>query len=744
MEKDINELSIKELLSMVDENNPPHVPPLEKRAKIIRILYQVLGYDLTNDALYALVSEPSAELILATAGAGKTTNTQIKIILEKMIRKINGNPIEGRRILCLVYNKHNVNQMIKAQEKLSQKVRQNGVNIDSDISAHTMHSYCYKWFNQFNHLTKFVGGRMIESSAIISQFKALTQLLLKNEDVDINDSLINNLISLYNLLKETMTDYEDCDSLELFETINLPKETIVTLFNAYDKGKLRKKMYDYTDMLQELYILLKDNERVRNYIQNYYDYIVADEVQDMTKIMMEILRLSKREDVPIVCIGDEDQNIYSFRGATIKTILDFEKIFDDAKVFFLTTNRRCANNIIKLANDIISTNTLRYEKSMKGIRNGGNIEYIPYVNHEDQIEDIINKLKNMDTETLNQTCVCYRNRKSSLLLSCKLEENEIPFYTLSGYRPYEAEVYQHIFSIMRILMYPYDRDEIINIYKILPVITKKEVHDALGYSPKTKNFNKPYEKLHFSEYNYGKCMDNPKFQAAMEILVDVSDNIKKYPMNTYMHKLWSIFIIAFWESKMYFNDNSVDNMLTEKAIEFFKSDDTYPIFYEKYNARLDKCRINEHQKNGICLSTFHSLKGLEFKNVFIIDLNDNIFPNFEKIEESDYSDQLKLELKESETRLFFVAVTRAKDNLTFYYDKNQPSSYICSLLKSDNTVNEMDLDLDLSFDEDDFSEGFDFNLFEDESQSIEPVKEQQPPKPDSNSSFLDTVIDRFF
>lgn len=747
MEKNLNNLTIQEVLDMVEDNNPPHVPPLKTRAKIVRVLYQLLGYDLTNDALLALVSEPSAELILATAGAGKTTNVQIKIALEKIIRKINGKPLEGRRVLCLVYNKHNVNQMVKAQEKLSRKIRRQGVNIDSDISAHTMHSYCYKWFNQFNHLTDFSGANMIESSSIISQFNSLAQILLKDSEEEINETLINNLISLYNLLKETMTDYNDCDTLELFETLNLSKDLVVKIFNAYDKGKQRKRVYDYTDMLHELYLLLRDNQRVRDYIQNYYDYIVADEVQDMTKIMMEILRLSKREDVPIVCIGDEDQNIYSFRGATIKTILDFEKTFEDSKVFFLTTNRRCANNIIELANKIISTNTLRYEKSMQGIRDGGSIEYIPYIEHEDQIDDIVNKLKHMDEDTLNQTCICYRNRKSSLLLTCKLEENEIPFYTLSGYKPYEAEVYQHIFSIMRILMYPYDRDEIINIYKILPVLTKKEVYNTLGYSPKTKNFSKPYEKLHFSEYNYGKCMNNPKFQEAMNILVDISNNIKKYPMNTYMNKLWVVFITAFWESKMYFNDNSIDEMLTEKAISFFDSKDTYPIFYEKYNARLDKCRINAHQKNGVCLSTFHSLKGLEFKDVFIIDLNDNIFPNFSKIEESDYSDQLKLELEESETRLFFVAVTRAKDNLIFYYDKKQPSSYIAQLLnnKRGNKCDNLDLDLTFNDDKDDILE-FNFDLTE---ETPKPDINKKPaiqanPKPDSKANFLDTVINRFF
>ena len=771
MINNIDQLSSKELLALVDDSHAGDVPKPAKRMNVLKALYEVLGYDLTNGALLALVSEPSAELILATAGAGKTTAVQSKIVLEKLLRTVKGKPLDGSRILCIVYNKHNVKQMTKTQEKLANKIRSSsGMKIDTEIAAHTMHSYCLKWFNHYNHLSQFIGGTLIDPPRIVSQFKSLVALLFKEQQNQITDATIDNLISLYNLVKETMTEYEDCDSIELFQTIGLEKDLVVKLFNAYDKGKYRKNQYDYTDMLYELYNLLKHNESVRNYIQNHYDYIVADEVQDMTKIMMEILRLSKREDTPLVCIGDEDQNIYNFRGATIKTILDFEKTFDNAKVYSLSTNRRCGKNIVDLAKYLIEMNTLRYDKPMNAVRDGGNISYIPYIRHEDQIDDLILKLKCMSSEDLNQTCVCYRNRRSSSLLSCKLEQNQIPFHIMSGFKPYTAEVFQHMLSILRMLLFPYDRDEIINIYKVLPNISKNDVHSTMGYSVKTKNFDRPYEKKHFSEYDFGKMMGHPSCQRSMQLLMYISNNISTASMNTYMPALWKVFEDAFWKSKRYYNGNTdEDEMLTRAAIEFFDSPKPFNEFYENLGSRMDKCHINDQQKMGVCLSTFHSLKGLEFKNVFIIDLNDRIFPNFDKIEEGDYTEQLTLELKESETRLFFVAMTRAKDNLIFYYDKNNPSMYIPYLMnrKAQDTTDKMDLisgfdttdllevegdDLlsDDLFGDDLFARDDDDDLLSDDllledSQDDSLLDDTpKPDEPDLSVGFLDTVIGRFF
>ena len=117
---------------------------------------------------------------------------------------------------------------------------------------------------------------MLEPPNVVRQFEALCNVLLRDSGAEINSSTIDDLINLYNLLKETMTPYEECDTVELFETIKLPKELIVKLFNAYDKGKQRKNQYDYTDMLQELYDLLKYNETARTYIQEPVSYTHLD------------------------------------------------------------------------------------------------------------------------------------------------------------------------------------------------------------------------------------------------------------------------------------------------------------------------------------------------------------------------------------------------------------------------------------------------------------------------------------
>lgn len=684
--KNIDTLTDEELKDLIYETPNQKIPNKDVRMQICNIIYNALGFDMDKDLMLALASEPLSQLVLATAGSGKTTYSQIKVAIEKIYRRtVDNKPLNGDRVLCLVYNKHNVQPMIDSHRKLVSKLYSSniqGLDIDMKIKAKTMHSFCSEWSAQYALKMNRVNFQLITEMEQKELFNMCYKLVSEKQGVEPKFEKYGDLIQLYNYLRETMREYNNCNDLDLFNSLGLPKEVVVETYERFDAFKQVKRLFDFTDTLVSMLKLLREDEEVRKFIQNYYDYIVVDEVQDFNPIFMEILKLIQGPNTPILCIGDEDQSIYGFRGANVLGVLNFEKEFPDAKIYSLGTNRRCRQEIVDIAKEILSWNTLRFDKAIKGIRKEGNIEYIPYNTEEGQLINLCNRLKNMTSEEISNTCICYRNKKSSLMLSDKLVECGVQFNIISGYKPFSHELYRHVIDVLDILYRPYDREYAKNLYKILPYVRRNEFHKVIGYDAKTKQWKGERQKKHFSEYDLGKYETNLIVKKYLALLSEISSKIVEMPMSQYMPAIYEMLDRAFWKDKMYMNDNNeVDAAFTEKTFQMFNTNMTYPEFERVYAKHKRIFEANDKQRIGCTLSTFHSLKGLEFDNVFLIDLDDEIFPNFASIDSVDYfTDDVKLGLKEEETRLFYVAITRARDNLTMFYSAENPSLFVDRLI----------------------------------------------------------------
>ncbi|GAA0101667.1 hypothetical protein UT300012_23820 [Paraclostridium bifermentans] len=690
----IDDLTLDEIKTLASESDFGNVVSVEARYQIMSKIYSVLGFDMDKDLLLMLLSEPNAMLSLATAGGGKTTASQVKIMAQKIYRKTaDGKPLKGERMLCLVYNDHNVAQMEKKHKELVSRLYASGIkglNIDSEIHACTMHKYCKKWILDSKYLkdTGLLGATIMKSSQTNSLMTTVYKLVCKKYKVEPDLSKINDMLQLYNYMIESLREYDDCGEIDLFTRMGIPAKVIADTFTAYDKMKTRKNLYDFTDMPRKFLELLKNNDAARERVQNYVDYIVADEVQDMTPIMMEILRYIKGPNVPLLAMGDEDQSIYGFRGADIYNTLDFENKFEGGEVYSLATNRRCRKEIINVAKQIVNWNELRFDKTIRGIKPEGRFSMIPYGTRDGMMINLVNQLKELTGKELEEVCICYRNRKSSALLADKLEEAKIPFNIISGYKPFHHEIYNHLIGILDGLYRPVDREYYKNLYKLLPWIKRREFFDAIGYIPETKDWKTENERIHFSQVDYGKYNNHKGFQQGLRIATQISKMMKDKPMKAYINQLIELFIMAYWKDKMYLNDNEEeDTFYTERAKQFFNSDLTYGGFEVEYSKRKTVVENNIKTGSGVAISTFHSLKGLEFDRVYLIDLEDETFPNFGSIEQIDaYSEQTKLELKEAETRLFYVACTRARDYLTLYYSQDNPSVYVNWILEGKGRV----------------------------------------------------------
>ena len=692
--KDIEKYSIDDIAKLLPITEG--LPSARVRLNLIKMLFTVLGYDLTPDLALALCAEPRAQLMIALAGGGKTTCTQIKVLVEKIIRNSKLHPdrkLSGDKVLCLVYNKHNVKPMEDTHRQMVSRLNIAGIkglNIDPLINASTMHSFCDQIRKENVARIGLMGYKLLKDDEIIRLFEMIAGRVFKKRGVNVQVKVNGkDLAALYALAKESMVDVAELRENDKFTDVNLPIPVLEDIFTFYESMKVTKKSYDFTDLLCKVYKLLTENSEVLRNTQRFFDYVVADEIQDFTPIMMSLLQVLVSDGTPLVCIGDDDQSVYKFRGADIYNTLDFENKFDGGEVYLLSRNRRCAAAILDYARFVLEENTLRFEKDMIGVRPGGKIDFVPYNSIEGENISVVNDIKSLSEEERYDSVVCYRERESSILLSEMLEDAKIQFYTIGGHPAFSHELYRHIVSVLDLLESPMGEYNQLNLYKVLPV-KKSDVFAAMNYDSKSGRFTKDITRKHFSKIDFGSAMGTRGFADAMEELTRLSTLIKNRPLSEFFPDVYKLLCRYFWKFQKSIKglDPAIDDYVEKKVFKLFNVDTPYTFAYKSYSKRKDVCSKNQTSKSGITVSTFHSLKGLERKNCYIIDMDNSMFPNFSRIESRGYSTEVTTSLKECENRLYYVAVTRAKDYLKIYYAKNNPSKYVTDWLNGRTTPEE--------------------------------------------------------
>jgi DNA helicase-2/ATP-dependent DNA helicase PcrA len=706
--ENIDELSVDDIIKMSTPN--PLCAPAINRYKIVKILYDIFGYDLEKDLLLALLDESEKQLILAPAGGAKTSTVNAKIVIQKLCRKsrLREGKIKGNNILSLVYGNSNVKDIQERHSELIYKLKRSMIkgidNLDDNLQVYTMHAFCGMWIREYSFQCDMNGFKLMDDDSKNSLMTSAVNSVIEDYEgkVKLEEVNINTLLGLYNYMRERMTGFDSIDGTDKFIDLRLDKDFIEECFGVYDRVKRRKKRYDHTDSLtvfnqlitggfdtkikntngEEVYTTPRLSEEVILRINNLYEYVTADEVQDLTPIMRETLRVLF-ENSPVTFIGDDDQSIFAFRGADSDIMLDFQKIFPDGKVFLLRTNRRCPENVVSLGSYVISKNKNRYEKIIKSKKPNGNIVLQGYSDRKGELISIMNQLEYMSEEERENTCICYRNKSSSNILVNQLLEREIHFNILSGVKPYSYGLFRAVMDILRALQIGVHKKMFYNLHKCLP-INKKEMAMSLNLDPDTLIPTDKKDNILFEEINFNTKTYNNQFNNSLKYIRVISENIDKAPVNLYINDLIASIKDYYWDSVVRFQKLSIEEDIefTESIRDFFNTSKTFPELYNEYERQLSIIQSDQKSKRGVSLSTFHSLKGLGFKNVIIMDLKESIFPNTVFIDSKDYPQEVKDNLKECETRLLYVAITRTIDNLTMYYDKIDPSIYISDILSS--------------------------------------------------------------
>lgn len=425
-------------------------------------------------------------------------------------------------------------------------------------------------------------------------------------------------------------------------------------FTRYKNYKQQNKIMDYDDQLEYALKILIKNPDILSYYQERYKFISIDEAQDTSKIQHMIIRLLAGKYKNIFMVGDEDQSIYGFRAAYPKALLEFNTVYPDASVLLMEKNYRSTYDIVSKANDFIKLNKCRHDKNM----HTDNQLNIPIKNiiikdYKYQYNYIIKML----TDTTEETAILYRNNDSAIPIIDLLDKNNI------GYRLKENDgifftinTIADIMNILSFAFYEYEATRFFDFYYKLGLRIKKDTVSA------AVQFHRNSQNSFFDTLI--RYPDIELWQAKK-----INELRKKF---SHLKKLNSYQAILYIINKMEYGDFMKERGLDESKIHTLLSiasqNEVLPIFIERMNTLKSIVNNGSSDENSlITLSTIHSSKGLEYKNVIMIDVRDGIFPSV-PIDEENEKDmpQNILDTLEEERRLFYVGVTRAKEKFEIF------------------------------------------------------------------------------
>lgn len=649
-----------------------------QRLKVAEFLLKLLHLRPSDDMLLSIACNKSSKIVVATAGAGKTTTLQLDLIVSKLIdvasKKNNLAPVEigdtgvfASRILYLNYNKHNVEPITQRHNNMCAAVNKVvAEKIDPSLESSTVHAFCHKWLTAFA-TSLGLGEIKIASDEVKAKMwvSIITPRWKKYYDDDSTIVDYTVLDELYTFKTESLQDWDTFFESTKFTDSGLKSDFVKACIKKYDSMKKQLKILDFTDYISLTIELLRNNPEAREKILSRYAIVIADEAQDFTALMNELLLELDYPGLKKIIVGDPDQTIYAFKGVSPDNIVSLYERLPDCDVLGLDTNYRCPDRIVDAAKSILNLNILRFDKPINTVRTGGHISFTPCDNHAEQVNHIMTRLKSMSEEELGRTVIAFRNNDSGMLIAEELYYANIPYVIVEGRRPFQNPIFRNITTLLSALRKQDDFESNTQLYRVLPY-TKDAWTGIL-------TINKNFRTYNIQDIQFPSEMPRGTMKA-YATLKTISTQIADCGVNEYIGALISLYRTYYFDFVYARKDggHGVDDhaaLMLDRAYKFFDRPITFDAMMDEYVER------SRERLTGVTLSTFHGLKGLEFDTVFALDMNESLFPDYEGIEQK-YTVNTAKEEKESENRLCYVLVTRAIKELVLLYNKADPSVYI--------------------------------------------------------------------
>lgn len=590
----------------------------------------------------ALLAVEGAVLLLAVPGSGKTT-----VLVDRLGYMVNMKNIDPSSILAITFTKNAAEEMkTRCKEKFGDSV--------SNITYRTINAFCkdiYEYYCAKNDIKK---KDIVDNK---EQSRKLRYIYTKKLNNDFCDNItLTSLKAIISYSKNMMYSSDKIDE-EFAGKLSLNNPSY--LFNTYKSYLEKDNLMDLDDQLVFAYKILKDNPDILEYYRNKYKYICVDEAQDTSKIQHEIIWLLSNGN-SLFMVGDEDQSIYGFRAAYPKALLNFRYDYINPYICRMETNYRSAKQVVDIAQRFISANKGRYIKNMSSARgNGSNVNLIGVNNRSEQYEKLVEILK----ERTDDTAVLFRENESCIVLMDLLLRNNVPFnHKKPESNFFDNRVVKDIIAFLNLYLDSYDT-------RSFSQICNKGV---MGYiSPELKNYINNYTNREKEQTVYHAIIEYSSDN--IETIIDFMNGIKKCtPQNV-------IDFICQEGYGNYLEKYNISSSCLEILNILAKNEDSIESYIERLNylKTIYEIDINSSEDNPITLSTIHSSKGLEYDSVYIVDVIDGYLPS----SKSNIFDRAKdnATAQQEERRLFYVAMTRAKNNLYMFNIKNEEQSYISEL-----------------------------------------------------------------
>ena len=586
-------------------------------------------------------------LILAGAGSGKT-----RVLTYRMAHMIEDLEIPSYSILAITFTN-------KAAQEMRERVKSLIGDKANNMWISTFHSSCVRILRR--EIEKLGYKRDFTIYDTYDQ-KALIKQCMK--ELNINDKEITDqeILSKIGKAKDNMLSSMQ---YKIMNEANFRENKIAEAYVLYQKRLKENNALDFDDLIFKTVEIFTKHKDVLEFYQNKFKYIMIDEYQDTNKVQYEFARLLAEKRKNICVVGDDDQCIYAWRGADIRNILEFEKDYPDSKVVKLEQNYRSKENILDAANEVIKNNASRKSKALRTeAEKGEKIKIYRAYSDTDEVQFTIaeiKRLREIENKNFRDFAILYRTNAQSRAFEDGFIKRGIPYKIIGGLKFYDRKEIKDIMAYLKVINNPLDS---ISLKRIINV-PKRSIGDTT--IEKVQNFaNETEDTLYNALLD---CEVNPeltarniscikKFTELMEDFLIVAEELSVSMLIEYVLEKTS-YLEALQLSKEPENESRIENLkeLVSAAVEFEKNneeDKSLSAFLEKVALVQDVDNI-DGESDAVVLMTVHSAKGLEFPVVFMVGMENGIFPG----PMSFNSDE---EMEESR-RLCYVGITRAKEIL---------------------------------------------------------------------------------
>ena len=589
-------------------------------------------------------------LILAGAGSGKT-----RVLTHRIAYLIDEKGVNPWNILAITFTNKAAGEM---RERVDRIV---GFGSES-IWVSTFHSTCVRILRRHIERLGYSTNFTIYDA---DDQKTLMKDICKQLQIDTKIHKERSLLAAISSAKDEMISP---DMYELNAAGDYNKQKIAKVYREYEKQLRSNNALDFDDLLVKTVQLLQTQPDILEYYQERFRYIMVDEYQDTNTVQFKLISILAKKYRNLCVVGDDDQSIYKFRGANIKNILNFENVFEDAKVIKLEQNYRSTENILNAANGVIRNNYGRKDKALwteNGV--GDKIVFQQFDNAYDEADYIVSDIRSHVREgvrSYNDHAILYRTNAQSRMFEEKFVTANIPYKVVGGINFYARKEIKDLLAYLKTIDNGLDDlsvKRIINVPKrgigltTINRVQENATERGVGF----------YEALRTVDMIPGIGRGVAKLESFVALIEHFREKSKTMLVSELMQEIldYTGYVEELKEEggeEAEARIENVDELLSKIAAYEESCEDEIPTlsgFLEEVALVADIDSLDE-SSDYVVLMTLHSAKGLEFPEVYLAGMEDGIFPSYMTITADDPSEI------EEERRLCYVGITRAMENLT--------------------------------------------------------------------------------